>query len=418
MGWLWRIRKKKRISARGAKLLEDLIECCDGKSNPIKIFSSDEIRKATDDFSKSNRISNRIYRERWYSGINENHCKILVRHKEINVDEDICRDIAVSSMVSGHNHFLKFVGCCLEFESPVMVYGAVKTHYSLNISEQTWKRRMKIAEDIATALAYLHTAFPRPFVYRCMSLENIFLDEDGDAKLTDFSCCVSIPEGETSVQVERVVGAFKYLDYKYVMYGVVSEETDVFATGMLMLRFLMGETRFQNYDNCEKEEEAYGEGNDDDDSDETMRSSANPFYFKWFKFMEKRRIEEIADPEMTENMVGEISELELCQMKAFLMLSLRCVGHKGEIPTMVEVAKELKKIQQTSLITDDSSSPSGETRQLNSPQDVPSTVLLANQTTNTKPLLTCIACLEVFHQMFQWVLLSWFRFLRKKPRMF
>ncbi|XP_010446895.1 PREDICTED: inactive serine/threonine-protein kinase At1g67470-like [Camelina sativa] len=420
MGWWWRIRKKKRISARGAKLLEDLIECCDGKSNPIKFFSSDEIRKATDDFSKSSRISKVLggfseYSMRWYSGKIENHCKILVRDKDINVDEDICRDIAVSSMVSGHKNFLKFVGCCLEFEFPVMVYGAVKKHYILDISEQTWKRRMKIAEDIATALAYLHTAFPRPFVYRCMSLDNIFLDEDGDAKLTDFSCCVSIPEGETSVQVDRVVGA--YLDYKYIMYGVVSEETDVFAIGMLMLRFLMGQKRFWNRDVCEKEEEAYGEGNDDNDS-ETMRSSAYPFYFKWFKFMEKQRIEEIADPEMTEKMVGKISELELCQMKAFLMLSLRCVGHKGEIPTMVEVAKELKKIQQTSLITDEySSSPSGETPQLNSPQDVPSTVLLANQTTNTKPLLTCIACLEVFHQMFQWVLLSWFRFLRKKPRM-
>lgn len=50
---------------------------------------------------------------------------------------------------------------------------------------------MKIAEDIATALAYLHTAFPRPFVYANMKLENILLDEDGVAKLWDFSSCVS-----------------------------------------------------------------------------------------------------------------------------------------------------------------------------------------------------------------------------------
>ncbi|CAH8280106.1 unnamed protein product [Arabidopsis lyrata] len=74
------------------------------------------------------------------------------------------------------------------------------------------------------------------------------------------------------------------------------------------------------------------------------------------RLMEDRRIEEIADPKMIEKM-GQISEQELCQMEAFRMLSLRCIGPSEEVPTMVEVAKELKKIQ-TSL-QNDSSSPSG-----------------------------------------------------------
>ncbi|KAL1217937.1 Inactive serine/threonine-protein kinase ZRK12 [Cardamine amara subsp. amara] len=164
------------------------------------------------------------------------------------------------------------------------------------------------------------------------------------------------------------------------------------------------------------------------------------------KLMEEGRMDEIADPKM-----GKISEEELCQMKAFLMLSQRCIGLRGEIPTMVEVAKELKKIQRT--LRHESSSPSGET-QFDSPQDiassvftglreevptmveelkkiprslthdsssssgetqfdVSSSVLLLDQTLSAKALLTSIAC-QVFYEMFQWVMLNWFRFFGKK----
>ncbi|EFH63166.1 hypothetical protein ARALYDRAFT_338701 [Arabidopsis lyrata subsp. lyrata] len=68
MGWWWRKRNKKRTLEeertlkRGAKLLTDLIEFGHGISNPIKFFSADEILKATNNFSDSNRVSSD-----WYS---------------------------------------------------------------------------------------------------------------------------------------------------------------------------------------------------------------------------------------------------------------------------------------------------------------------------------------------------------------
>ncbi|KAG7588875.1 Protein kinase domain [Arabidopsis suecica] len=369
MGWWWRKRNKKLILERGAKLLEDLIEFGHGISNPIKFFSADEILKATNNFSLSNRVRELVYYYDWYSGKNENHPMILIKKDSYFTVDLLSRDIAVSSMVSGHKNFLKLVGCCLELERPVLVYHGVKKHYRLKISEQTWKRRMKIAEDIATALAYLHTAFPRPFVYRNMYPDSIVLDEDGVAKLNDFSYCVSIPEGETFVKVDETDGLYRYLDPGGV---VVSEKTDVFAFGMFMgLRLLLGERSFWELYHLE-EEEREGRGSDTD-------------YVSWkkiraqnflSKLKEDRRIEEIADPEMIEKM-GHISEQELCQMKAFRMLSLRCIGPSEEVPTMVEVAKELKKIQ-TSL-QNDSSSPSGETH-FDSAQDISSSVVVSNQT--------------------------------------
>ncbi|KAL1194911.1 putative inactive receptor-like protein kinase [Cardamine amara subsp. amara] len=439
MNW-WR---EKPNLKRGAKLLEELIECCDGKSNPIKFFSAPQIRKATNNFSKSNQVSE-LYKfyDKWYAGKNENHPMILIR-KSLDVfygyrEGNLCRDIAISSMVSGQKNFLKLVGCCFEFEDPVMVYNGVRKHDQLHhiISRQPWKRRMMIAEDIATALAYLHTAFPRPFVYRSLIPDNVLLDEDLVAKLSDFSGCVSIPEGETFVKVNRIYCGDIYKDSKYWRDGVVSVETDVYAFGMLMQMLLHGchevwvdklfhrITRKQSADGYAtaartvfvikntqvlllvlmkggRTEDLFKHVNPEDlkrmgliseeellngfrdvgqlshritgeeisDDSITEREDQKRQIQDWLlKHMEEGKMHEIADPEMLEKM-GEISEKELSQMKAFLMLSQRCIGLKGETPTMVEVAKELKKIQRS--LKNDSSSPSGES-QFDSSQDIAS----------------------------------------------
>ena len=63
-----------------------------------------------------------------------------------------------------------------------------------------WERRLKIARQIAHALSYLHTAFPRPVIHMSISLYNILLDENDVPKLSSFFFSVSIPEGEADVE--------------------------------------------------------------------------------------------------------------------------------------------------------------------------------------------------------------------------
>jgi len=191
------------------------------------------------------------------------------------------------------------------------------------------------------------------------------LDEDGVAKLNDFSYCVSIPEGETFVRVDRDVGL-----YNFRSSGVVSEKTDVFAFGIFMgHRLLLGkESFFEHYRGEEEESEGGGSDTDHEFSSAMDRQAQT---------LLSELTEDFADIEMLDKM-DEISEQEFYQIKAFRMLSLRCIGRKGEVPTMVEVAKELKMIQK-SLINDSSSSFSGET-QFNSPQDISHLILVTNQT--------------------------------------
>ncbi|KFK35009.1 hypothetical protein AALP_AA5G222300 [Arabis alpina] len=321
---------------RGAMLTEDLIECCDGKSNPIKFFSPSQIFKATENLCKSSIVSEFYDYERWYSGTLDNQRMILVKKSwraQPSNPEGFCsevRDIAISSMVSGHKNFMKLVGCCLETEIPFMVYYVGKKQYSRIdlVTILSWKRRMKIAEEIATALAYLHTAFSRPFLYCNMDIRNILLDEDGVAKLIDFSNCVSIPHGETFVKLGYVRGAYDYIDDDYMTTGLVSEITDAFAFGILMQKLLTGEEVFRHL---------YGR--------KDWKNLAKRKFPRWLsKSLGEERMNEIVDPKMLEKM-GGVSEEERCRMEAFLILSERCIRLRGEVPKMVQVAKELKRLR-------------------------------------------------------------------------
>lgn len=56
-----------------------------------------------------------------------------------------------------------------------------------NRSALDWPRRIQIGIDVASGLAYLHTAFETPFVHRDIKTANILLDSNFIAKV-----CINI----------------------------------------------------------------------------------------------------------------------------------------------------------------------------------------------------------------------------------
>ncbi|GAY57395.1 hypothetical protein CUMW_179080 [Citrus unshiu] len=108
------------------------------------------------------------------------------------------------------------------------------------------KHRLKIAIDIAHALAYLHVGFPRPIVFRHFIPSRILFNEENVAKLFDFSLSISIPEGKTHV-THRGMGIWELCapDYKkiYVFNEtlVINEKYDVYTFGTVLLELLTGQ---------------------------------------------------------------------------------------------------------------------------------------------------------------------------------
>ncbi|KAG7628249.1 Protein kinase-like domain superfamily [Arabidopsis thaliana x Arabidopsis arenosa] len=209
-------------------------------------------------------------------------------------------------MMSSHKNVLKLLGCCVEFYKPVLVCElAEKGPLKLEDMDGTplpWSARLKIGKDIANAVAYLHTAFPRVIINRDVRPQNIFFDEDGTAKLSSFCLSISIPEGESSVYDDKVV------------YGV-SVDPEYNGTGgelgLTWLSAIIGEFGFP-FPGCG---------------------------------------EELADQFMyviDSNIWNGESEASAVQVETFFGLALRCIRFwpGQDVLTMIDVAKELKGIEE------------------------------------------------------------------------
>ncbi|KAJ0246727.1 Serine/threonine-protein kinase ZRK7 [Hirschfeldia incana] len=322
-------QKKINLQKNGSLLLEELIESSGGKYNPIRTFSSHQILQATDNFNWSNTICQDRFV--WYKGTIENRTVLIKNYKEepFNFGADnIYRDIAVSSMMSSHKNVLKLLGCCLEFPSPVLVCeypenGALTYVYAgEGIKPLAWNVRLKIVREIADAVTYLHTQFPRSIINRDLKLRNIFLEENWSAKLSSFSLSIPIPEGESGVN-DMVVGTTGYAEPEYMATGFVTENVDVYNLGSMMLSLLTGKSLI-NHRRYE------------DDSYELL-----PDYVE--ECLRQGMFTKLIDPSMGDN----VPDHSRAQMEALAELALRCVGLRpGEDkPCMIDVAKELKNIE-------------------------------------------------------------------------
>ncbi|KFK34994.1 hypothetical protein AALP_AA5G220300 [Arabis alpina] len=329
-------KKQKEINFQknGSLLLEELIASSGGKYNPIRMFSSNEILQATNNFYWRNAICGGEFV--WYKGTIENRTVLIKYYREEPCrPENFYRDIAVSSMMSSHKNVLKLLGCCLEFTRPVLVCeyppenGAL-THVvrnlgpvSAGIKPLPWNVRLKIAKEIADAVTYLHTEFPRTIIHRDLKLENIFLDENWSAKLSSFSLSIPIPEGDLGV-TDMIIGTTAHIEPRYFITGFVTENVDVYRLGFVMLSLLTGkpETIFDN----------------------VHRGVSLPDYVE--KVLEGILFNELIDPSMLNSADEDIPDHSRMQMEAFVELALRCVRFRpGEdVPHMIDVAKELKQI--------------------------------------------------------------------------
>ncbi|KAI4350425.1 hypothetical protein L6164_004882 [Bauhinia variegata] len=102
-----------------------------------------------------------------------------------------------------------------------------------------WPIILKIAIDIAEALAYLHyTCVPR-IVHRDIKPSNILLDEDLNAYLSDFGLARLLEVSETHATTD-VAGTFGYVAPEYATTCRVSNKADVYSFGVVLLELMSG----------------------------------------------------------------------------------------------------------------------------------------------------------------------------------
>ncbi|KAL2482338.1 Wall-associated receptor kinase-like 9 [Forsythia ovata] len=330
--WLYKFHKKRKdkkckekfFKRNGGLLLQQQILTDQGILEKTQLFTVKQLEKATDNFNQS-RIIGQGGQGTVYKGM-LSEGKIVAIKKSKLIDENqvnqFINEVVMLSQII-HRNVVKLLGCCLETEVPLLVYefifnGTLFDHIQDKTDEfpLSWNMRLRIAVEVAEALAYLHSATSFPIYHRDVKSTNILLDEKYVAKISDFGISRSIAMDHTHLTT-LVKGTFGYLDPEYFQSSQFTEKSDVYSFGVVLVELLTGQKPISS---AKTEEE---------------RGLATRFLL----CMEAENLEKILDPQVLEQ--GKREELT-----TVAKLAQRCLNLNGKKrPTMKEVAMELEIVR-------------------------------------------------------------------------
>lgn len=111
-----------------------------------------------------------------------------------------------------------------------------------------WNLRLKIALGAAQGLAYLHHDCSPRIIHRDVKSSNILLDADFEPHLTDFGIAKSLcpTKSHTSTYIMGTIG---YIDPEYARTSRLTEKSDVYSYGIVLLELLTGRKAVDNESN-------------------------------------------------------------------------------------------------------------------------------------------------------------------------
>lgn len=106
----------------------------------------------------------------------------------------------------------------------------------------SWRKRFKIAAEIATALLFLHQAKPEPLVHRDLKPANILLDRNYVSKISDVGLARLVPpsvaDSVTQYHMTSAAGTFCYIDPEYQQTGMLTTRSDIYSLGIMLLQII------------------------------------------------------------------------------------------------------------------------------------------------------------------------------------
>ncbi|CAF1710953.1 unnamed protein product, partial [Brassica napus] len=211
----------------------------------------------------------------------------VVYHGNLNGNEQVAVKVLSQSSAQGYKQFkaevdlllrvhhinlVSLVGYCDEGQHLVLVYeymsnGNLKQHLSGNIdyfiftlrhvltrfnththilmttgeyatTPLSWENRLRIAAETAQGLEYLHIGCKPPMIHRDIKSTNILLDKNFQAKLGDFGLSRSFPVGSETHVSTNIAGSPGYLDPEYYRTNWLTEKSDVFSFGVVLLEII------------------------------------------------------------------------------------------------------------------------------------------------------------------------------------
>nr|DAD22013.1 TPA_asm: hypothetical protein HUJ06_023476 [Nelumbo nucifera] len=183
-----------------------------------------------------------------------------------------------------------------------------------------WNLRYRIAIDIAKALAYLHHDCRPKILHLDLKLENILLDENFRAVVSDFELSKLMSKDESRV-IMTIKSTRGYLAPEWLLENGISEKSNIYSYGMVLLE-IVGRRR------------------------NVLIQSVDITQRKWSYF-----------PRIVNQKVREGNFMEVREVRVLVYIALCCIQERDRLrPTMAHVTEMLEgrviidKLSETEMI--------------------------------------------------------------------
>ncbi|KAL5216561.1 hypothetical protein ABZP36_007962 [Zizania latifolia] len=288
----------------------------------IRLFSYSELRSATDNFNRSNKIGRGGFGT-VYKGTIRNARDVAVKVLSAESRQGIREFLTEIDVITNvkHPNLVELIGCCVEGNNRILVYEYLENSSldrallgsNSEPANFTWSIRSAICIGIARGLAYLHEEIASPIVHRDIKASNVLLDKHYNPKIGDFGLAKLFPDNITHIST-RVAGTTGYLAPEYAWHGQLTKRADIYSFGVLVLEIVSGKS-----------------------SSRSIMADDKILLEKAWELYEAGKLKELVDPE-----IGDYPEEEVLR---YIKIALFCTqAAAARRPTMLQVETMLSKL--------------------------------------------------------------------------
>ncbi|KAK9059935.1 hypothetical protein SSX86_020639 [Deinandra increscens subsp. villosa] len=241
------IRKRRRATQMEEEYIDDVPDL------PTR-FSYVQLKTATHNFNK--KLGEGGFGA-VYEGTLEDGSKIAVKRLEglAQVKKSFLAEVKSIGSIH-HVNLVKLRGFCAWRSLRFLVYEFMSNgsldrwiYHGYREHPLDWECRKKIILDVAKGLAYLHEDCRQKIIHLDIKPQNILVDNNFNAKVSDFGLSKLIDRDQTQVMI-TMRGTPGYMAPEWLSL-VITEKVDVYSFGIVLLEMLCGR---KNFDRSQPEE--------------------------------------------------------------------------------------------------------------------------------------------------------------------